>query len=492
MPGQDAKVRVRYAPSPTGRPHLGNLRTALFNWLFARRYGGEFIVRVEDTDRDRYVEGAVDTILESLRWLGLDWDEGPGTDGPYGPYFQSGRLELYERTTQQLVDGGHAYPCYCSRDRLEEMRQQQKKRRLPQGYDRRCRNLSSRERAELDAQETKRVVRLMMPLSGQSFLTDLIREDVVWQNDSLDDFVILKSDGYPTYHLANVVDDHLMGITHVLRAEEWLPSTPRHLQIYEALGYHPPLFAHLPMILGPDRTKLSKRHGARPILAYQKEGYLAEAVVNYMALLGWSFDDKTDIMPRDMLIENFSLDRIGKAGAIFDKDKLLWMNGVYIRQLSEGELAERMLPFLKCNLSRRSDGVDRPYAIGIASLLRERIKTLGESVSMSDYFFRDELVYDHELLVQKGMNSDSTLQALNRALEVLGGLEPFDAPSLEEVLRSTGAELGLSGRQYFGALRVATTGRGAAPPLFETMVVLGKDRCLARIHSAADRLGAAG
>ncbi len=449
-------------------------------------------MRVEDTDRDRYVEGAVDTILESLRWLGLDWDEGPGEDGPYGPYVQSGRLELYQRSAQQLIDDGYAYPCYCSKDRLDEMRQHQKRQKLQLGYDRRCRNLSSRERGEFEAQDMKPAVRFMMPLSGQSFVTDLIRGEVVWQNDSLDDFVIMKSDGYPTYHLANVVDDHLMGITHVLRAEEWLPSTPRHLRIYEALGYDPPLFAHLPMILGPDRTKLSKRHGASPILAYRKEGYLAEAVVNYMVLLGWSLDDKTDIMSRDLLIEHFSLDRIGKAGAIFDKDKLLWMNGVYIRQLAEDQLAERMLPFLKRNLSGRSDGVDGAYVRGIASLLRERLKTLGESADMSDYFFTEELVYDQELLVQKGMDRDSTLQALNRALDVLVGLEPFDAASLEEVLRSTGAGLGLSGRQYFGALRVATTGRAAAPPLFETMEVLGKERCLARIHSAADRLGAGG
>ena len=480
------QVRVRFAPSPTGDPHVGNLRTALFNWLFARRYGGKFILRVEDTDQGRYMEGALEAILDSLRWLGLDWDEGPGVEGPYGPYFQSHRLELYQQAAQVLVEEGQAYRCYCSRERLEEVRRQRQRDKLPGGYDRHCRDLTS---PEGDAQEDVPVVRFAMPLSGETAVEDLIRGEVTWQNELLDDFVILKSDGYPTYHLANVVDDHAMEISHVMRAEEWLSSTPRHVQLYDALGYEPPLFAHLPMILGPDRAKLSKRHGATSILEYKEEGYLPEAMVNFMALLGWSLDDKTDVMSRDVLVENFAMERIGKSGAVFDQEKLQWMNGHYIRELAYPELAERMLPFIQADIV---DGaVDRDYLVRISPLVQERLKTLGESADRTSYFFQEELDFDPALLVEKGTDAEATVRTLEHAVELLGGLEVFEAAPLEDALRSAATHLGLSGRQIFGALRVATTGRQAAPPLFETMEVLGKQRCLARIQAAATRLGEA-
>ena len=481
----EAKVRVRFAPSPTGEPHVGNLRTALFSWLFARRHGGKFIVRVEDTDRERYVEGALDAILDSLRWLGLDWDEGPEVGGPYEPYLQSERLRHYEASAQELIDRGFAYHCYCSRERLEEMRTEQQRKKLPPGYDRRCRNLSPEEGRELMGQGTPPVVRFKMPLSGNTSVRDLIRGEVTWQSELLDDFVILKSDGYPTYHLANVVDDHLMEISHVLRAEEWLPSTPRHVELYRALGYEPPLFAHLPMILGPDRAKLSKRHGASSVLEYRDEGFLPEAMVNFMALLGWSLDDKTDVMPMDVVLEHFSLDRIGKAGAIFDNEKLLWMNGVYIRQLSLEELADRVLPFLEVDSAPSVGGIDRDYLLRILPLVQERLKRLAQASELTGYFFQGEIAYNPDDLIQKGMDADTTIRALRRALSVLSQAKAFDAHSLEEVLRATCADLGLSGRQFLGALRVATTGRTAAPPLFETMEVLGKERCLDRIEAAA-------
>ena len=479
------RVRVRFAPSPTGEPHVGNLRTALFNWLFARRYGGEFVLRVEDTDRERYVEGALEAILDSLRWLGLNWDEGPGVEGPYGPYFQSQRLPIYRSAAEQLIDGGYAYYCYCSRERLEKMRLEQQRTGAPAGYDRRCRERSPGSEAD---RGNVSVVRFKMPLSGETSFDDLIRDEVTWQNGLLDDFILLKSDGYPTYHLANVVDDHLMEITHVLRAEEWLPSTPRHLQLYDALGYDPPLFAHLPMILGPDRDKLSKRHGATSIIEYRDAGYLPEAMVNFMALLGWSLDDKTDIISRDVLVENFSLERVGKAGAIFDQDKLLWMNGVYIRELSREEIVQGMGTFLQGHLSGATAGVDEEYLERIAPLMRERLKTWGEVPEMTSYFFQDAIEYDPGLLVQKGTDSSTIMGALGRAHEALSGLKVFDSASIEEKLRAVGSELGLSGRQLFGALRVAITGRTSAPPLFETMEVLGKGRCLDRIDAAAKRL----
>ena len=485
----DTNVRVRFAPSPTGEPHVGNLRTALFNWLFARRYGGSFIVRVEDTDRERYVEGAVEASLDSLRWLGLDWDEGPEVEGPCGPYFQSMRLETYQATAQELIDRGCAYPCYCSRERLELTRREQQREKSPLlRYDRRCRSLTPEERREYEDQGIVPVVRFRMPLSGGTSVTDLVRGDVSWQNELLDDFILLKSDGFPTYHLANVVDDHQMEISHVLRAEEWLSSTPRHLQLYAALGYEPPRYAHLPMILGPDRAKLSKRHGASSVLEYRDGGYLPDAMVNFMALLGWSLDDKTDIMSRDVLKEHFSMERIGKAGAIFDPQKLLWMNGVYIRQLSREELAERLLPFLERSASAGAPGIDKEYLQQIVPLIRERLKNLGEAADMTSYFFQEDIDYDPATLIQKGMDAGATIQALRKAVDVLGGVKPFDAHSLEEISRSAGTELGLSGRLYYGVLRMATTGRSASPPLFETMEVLGKSRCLERIEAAARKL----
>ncbi len=503
------EVRVRYAPSPTGEPHVGNIRTALFNWLYARRHGGSFVLRIEDTDRERYVEGATSVIMDSLRWLGLHWDEGPEVGGPYGPYFQSERLETYQSAAKELVDKGYAYYCYCSPERLKEMRNEQQRRGESSSYDRRCRDLSlppppflSTSSLQASATTTEReggkghqdggdkaVVRFKMPLSGETGFRDIIREEVSWQNELLDDFVILKSDGFPTYHLGSVVDDQEMKISHVLRAEEWLPSTPRHLQLYQALGYQPPLFGHFPLILGPDRSKLSKRHGATSILEYRDTGFLPEALVNFMALLGWSLDDRTDIISMDTLVDNFSLERIGKASAIFDNEKLLWMNGLYIRQLSPNKLAESMIPYLEQALPPEIPRpLDMDYLGRIVPLVQERIKRLGESAEMTSYFFQQKLTYKRQDLVPKGMDHETTGDALSLALEVLEAVITFEAPSLEKALRELATELDLSGRQLFGALRVALTGRTASPPLFETMEVLGRQRCLNRLQQAVEYL----
>jgi glutamyl-tRNA synthetase len=483
-------VRVRYAPSPTGQPHIGNIRTALFNWLFARRHGGEFIVRVEDTDQERLVPGAVDAILDGLEWLNIDWDEGPRVGGPYGSYFQSERLDIYQEMVGRLIGCGAAYRCYCTRERLEQMRREQERQKLSLRYDKHCRDLTPRQRHDLEAEGTPGVVRFAMPDSGVIAVHDLIRGDVEWQNELLDDFIILKSDGFPTYHLANVVDDHLMEISHVLRAEEWLPSTPRHLQLYRAFGFTPPQFGHLPMILGPDRAKLSKRHGATSVLEYRDEGFLPEALLNFMVLLGWSLDDKTDLMPLQTVVDNFSLERVNKAPAIFDKDKLLWMNGVYLRQLPLEELAERMLPWLERGLPTELLPVDLDYLRRIVPLVQERIKLLSETAEATLYFFQADLDYDPANLVQRGMDRESTLAALRRALAGLTDIGTFDHRGLEELLRSMGDELGLSPRQFFGVLRVATTGRTAAPPLFETLEVLGRERVLGRIEGATQKLSA--
>ncbi|MFC1864400.1 glutamate--tRNA ligase [Chloroflexota bacterium] len=482
-------VRVRFAPSPTGYPHVGNIRTALFAWLFARHHGGSFIVRIEDTDVARKVEGAVEAILDSLRWLGLDWDEGPEVGGKYGPYFQSQRLELYQYAAQQLISQGDAYYCYCSPQRLEEMRADQVRRKQPPGYDRHCRDLSEEVWAEKAADGIRSVIRFKTPLDGQTRFNDLIWGEVKFENNTLDDLVLLKSDGYPTYHLANVVDDHHMEISHVIRAEEWLSSTPRHVLLYQALGFEPPQFAHQPMLLGADRSKLSKRHGAVSITEFQTQGYLPEAMLNFLALLGWSLDDKTEIMSRQQLIDNYSLERVSRTAAIFNRDKLDWMNGVYIRSLSLEDFTRQALPFLDSGLPPE---VERPlsteYIRQIMPLVQERAKTLAEVPDLVQFFFVDQLDYDASLLVGKNMTQEQALSALRVAGEKLEQLKLFDTESLEALLRPLAAELGLKTGQLFGTLRTAVTGRTAAPPLFQTMAVLGKERCLRQIEAALDKL----
>ena len=337
-------VRVRYAPSPTGEPHVGNIRSALFNWLYARHAGGSFIVRIEDTDQSRLVPGAMDAILDALSWLGLDWDEGPGKDGAYGPYVQSERLPLYQEHAERLVAEGKAYLCYCSEERIDQVRREKQAKGDRSGYDRRCRDPIEAEKAK--AENPNPVVRFKTPLEGSSTVDDFVRGPVTFDVSLLDDFVLLKSDGFPTYHLANVVDDHAMEITHVMRAEEWLPSAPRHQMLYEALGYDMPHLVHLPIILGPDRAKLSKRHGATSVLQFRDDGYLPDAMLNFLALLGWSLDETSELFSRDELIEHFTLERILSSSAVFNHEKLDWFNGVYIRRMGDAELADAITPWL--------------------------------------------------------------------------------------------------------------------------------------------------
>ena len=331
-----------------------------------------------------------------------------------------------------------------------------------------------------------------MPKDGITRVKDLIRGEVEWRNETLNDFIILKSDGFPTYHLAVVADDHLMEISHVMRAEEWLPSTPRHLQLNEALGFAPPQFAHLPMIMGSDRAKLSKRHGATAIGEYEHDGYLPEAMRNFMVLLGWSLDDKTEVMSTQAIIDNFSLERVTKSAAIFDQEKLLWMNGMYIRELTPEQLAGRMMPFLERDLPQNLLPVDSDYLTRIVPLLQERIKRLDEAVAMTSYFFQADTQFDTENLVQKGMDRETTLSALRTALDELSATDDFQHEKLEEVLNVAGERLSLSRRQFFGVLRVAATGRTVSPPLFEMMEVMGKDRTVSRVKNAVERFSAAG
>jgi len=481
----DRPVRVRFAPSPTGPLHIGGARTALFNWLFARHHGGVFILRIEDTDRTRYVPGSVELITEGLRWLGLDWDEGPEVGGDYGPYVQSERVGLYREWADWLVAHDKAYRCYCSPERLKELR-----KRGVQGYDRHCRYLSPEERAEHDARGDSYVIRFKMPLEGQTTVHDLIRGDITVENSTLTDLVLLKSDGFPTYHLANVVDDHFMEISHILRADEWIPSAPVHWQLYRAFGWEMPAIAHLPVILNPNgKGKLSKRkagftHDGRkvPVLLHEfrEAGYLPAAVVNFLTNIGWSFGEDREVFSVEETIQRFDLSRVNPSGGVFPLNKLDWLNGIYIRETPPDELAR----LLREPLERAGYTVDDDLLRRITPLIQTRIHRLNDVVEMAGFFFRDQVTPGVEDLIQKRMDADSTKAALEAARETLLGLPDFEPETLESALRALTDTLGLKARQLFGVLRVAITGQRVAPPLFETMAIVGRDKCLERIEAA--------
>ncbi len=482
-------VRVRFAPSPTGGPHVGNVRTAIYDWLLARGSGGAFVIRVEDTDQGRKVEGAIDELFDALVWLGIEWDEGPDVGGPHAPYVQSERLDRYHGVIATLIENGAAYRCYCTPGRLSEMRNQQQSDKGQIGYDRLCKSLSEDERREREVAELPSVVRFAMPSEGETRLDDIVRGEVSFENGLVDDFVMLKGDGFPTYHLANVVDDHLMEITHVLRAEEWLPSAPRHLQIYKALGWEPPVFAHLPVILAPDRSKLSKRHGATSIMEYREQGYIAPALVNFLTLLGWSLDDKTEIMSSAELTKTFSLERVSRSGALFDAEKLAWMNGHYIREMSDEDLADALLEYWgRYPVDGIPGSPDRAVVVKIAPLVKERLKTLADAAPLVRFFFANQVRYEVEDLVQKRMDVPDTKVALDRALAVLQDLPSFDTESIETALRALAEELGIKVGQLLGSIRIATTGLKVAPPLFETLEILGRDRSVSAVRVATEQL----
>lgn len=482
-------VRVRFAPSPTGYLHVGGARTALYNWLFARRHGGTFILRIEDTDRTRYQEEAVQDLFDSLRWLGLDWDEGPQVGGDYGPYAQSERLDIYQHYARQLVDEGHAYYCYCSPERLARMREEHA-RGEQTGYDRHCRYLTAQQRADYEAQGIVPVVRLKVPLEGQTTFHDVIRGTTTVDNSTLDDLVLLKSDGFPTYHLANVVDDRLMEITHIMRGDEWLPSVPRHVLLYQAFGWEIPVYAHLPVILSPTgKGKLSKRHGGVDIRYFREQGYLPEAMVNFLARVGWSYDDKTELFTREELIAHFSLDGVNKSPAAFSYDKLEWMNGVYIRNLPPDDLGERLVPFLAAGLGIEEKELRGKRELGeMIPLVQERLKTLADIVAMADFFFNEEISYDPQLLTAKKMTAADCAVALDRALAILESLPDFSEETMETALRGLADDLNMKAGQLFGIIRVAVTGKTVAPPLFGTMRVLGRERVLSRLARARETL----
>ena len=467
-------VRVRFAPSPTGKIHAGNIHTAVFDYLWARHKNGTFILRIEDTDMTRKEEGAVELMLEAMKWLGMDWDEGPDVGGPYGPYVQSQRLQLYKEAAEKLVAQGDAYYCYCSPERLEAMRKEQAERKAGTGYDRACRNLTKEQRAEKEAQGIVPVIRFKVPDEGLMQFHDAIYGDLSFDNKTIDDFIMLKSDGYPTYHLANVVDDHAMKITHVIRGEEWISSTPRHLLMYRAFGWEHPEYCHMPLIVTADRAKLSKRRGAISILEYREMGYLPDALFNFLVLMGWSLDDKTEVMTRQQMIENFTLERMGKTPAAFNQEKLDWMNGVYIRAMPADDLADLIYPFMEKHLPEAiKRPIDKEYVKQITPLIQPRINTLKDAAVYADFFFLENLEYDVAKFTDKKTDASTALKALRAAEEKLSSLAGFDRDILESTLRSLAETLGIKAGQLFNALRVAVTARDATPPLFETMVRMG-------------------
>ena len=481
----DKPVRVRIAPSPTGYFHVGSARTALFDWLFARKHGGQFIVRVEDTDRRRYNPESVPDLVASLRWLGLDWDEGPEVGGNYGPYVQSERLGLYQHYTNWLLDEGHAYKCYCSSERLEAVREGQRKSKAQIGYDRHCRTLTAAQRAEYEAQGITPVVRLKAPLDGQTTFHDVVYGTITVENETLEDLILLKSDGFPTYHLAVVVDDHLMEISHIMRGDEWLPTVPQRIHLYRAFGWEPPVYAHLPLILAPTgKGKLSKRHGGVEIRYFRQQGYLPEAMVNYLARVGWSYDDKTEIFSREELIRYFDLGGINNSSARFSYERLEWMNAYYIRHLDADDLARRLAPVMNQAGYRATAADLKP----MAPLVQERLKTLNEAVGWLDFFFQDEIVYDAGQLIAKKMDAAGSLLALQQAREMLAGLSSFEAETIDPALRALAETLELKVGQLLGIIRVAVTGKAVAPPLFETLAILGREKTLVRIDEGIEAL----
>lgn len=470
-------VRVRFAPSPTGFPHVGNIRTALFNWLFARHEGGKFILRVEDTDRTREIEGARQGIYDSLAWMGMDCDEGPQVGGDFGPYIQSERTGIYRDHIDRLLASGAAYKCFCTSERLTGLREAQEKNKQPTMYDRHCRGLTPAEVAAKEAAGEPLVIRLAMPLEGKTTYTDILRGEITFENKLLDDQILIKTDGFPTYHFANVVDDHLMEITHVIRAEEWLSSVPKHVRLYEAFGWTTPTWCHPSIILGADKQRLSKRHGATGILEFKEEGFLPPAMMNFLALCGWSPGDDREIMSREELIQAFSLDGIQKSPAVFDHEKLKWMNGHYIRELPLDEFAALCKPYLG------DLPFDDEYIKAVIGLEQERVRTLAEIVAATSFFFDEDYPFDEKGVEKWFRKTDPApvLDALAKRLESAG----WNHDSLEATIDAVASDVGMENRSpVIHITRMALTGRTGGPGLFDLMAVMGRERVLGRIERA--------
>jgi nondiscriminating glutamyl-tRNA synthetase len=496
MTVKNPAIRVRFAPSPTGYLHIGGARTALFNWLYARHTGGTFILRIEDTDEVRSTADSVNGILVSMRWLGLDWDEGPVFDaatassppqqslGNKGPYYQMQRLVFYQKACDELIAKGQAYPCYCTSEEVDKMRQLALLAKRPPKYDGTCRNLTAEQRQKKEAEGRKKSVRFKTPQEGNTDFTDIVRGPMHFENNLLEDFVILKTSGVPTYNFACVVDDHLMEISHVIRGDDHLSNTPRQILVYQALGWKPPEYAHLAMILGSDGARLSKRHGATSVMEYKEAGYLPAALLNYLALLGWGTEDSQQLFTQQDMIEKFALERCGKSPATFDPAKLLWMNGEYVRKTPVPELARLAKDFFP------APGLDKisPEAFTSAiQLEHEKIKLIADIPKLVDFLLFDEYEFRQEA-VDKVLRQETAPRVLEEVAKRLDALTAFDAASIETLCKTLAKDLGLKNGGVFHPLRVAVSGRTEGPSLFHMVEYLGKARTLERIRKAENLL----
>jgi len=484
-------VRVRYAPSPTGLQHIGGIRTALFNYFFAKSKGGDFILRIEDTDRERFQEEALQDLYSTLNWLGIDWDEGPDRNGNYGPYVQSQRTELYREYARRLVESGHAYYCYCSSERLDDLREKQKIDKEDFGYDRKCRNLSDAEISRCKQENIKPVIRLKIPLEGETVFTDYLLGEIVKKNSDINpDPVLLKSDGYPTYHLANVIDDHFMNITHILRAQEWIPSGSLHVLLYKAFGWKPPVYCHLPMVMGSDGQKLSKRHGSTAVRDFKAKGYLPEAVLNYVSLIGWSFDDSREFFTKEELEKLFTLEKLNKAPGVFDYKKLEWFNGNYIRQKSDEQLAKMLIPYLvRAGFVEETPSPEELKIIdGLVPLVKERLKVLSDIKDISAFLFREIDEYNIEELIPKKLDAAKTVEILENIKSVLDEIFESNEEKTEELFKKLAGKLDVKLGDLIMPLRTAVTGSRISPPITGSLKLLGMEKTAARINRVLDIL----
>jgi len=482
----DMTSRVRFAPSPTGYLHIGGLRTALYNYLFAKNKNGKLILRIEDTDRKRFVEGAVENLLDTLNWAGISFDEGPDVGGECAPYLQSERLNIYKELAQKLISEEKAYYCFCTPERLEKLKEEQQKQKLPQAkYDKHCFHLSKSEIEEKLNSNIPFVIRLNVQPNQKVIFNDVIRETVEFDTNNIDDQVLLKGDGFPTYHLANVVDDHLMKITHVIRGEEWLSSTPKHIILYDYFGWEKPVFAHLPLLLNPDKSKLSKRQGDVAVEDYREKGYLKEALINFVALLGWNFGDDKEFYKMNELIEKFSLERVHKAGAVFNLEKLNWLNYEHLRRKPDSEV----LKMLRAEIAKSEFSsiiFNDDYLLKVIVAMKERVSFVKEYLTKSPYFFFAPETYEEQNLKKRW--KDASAELLNKLKERFEQLDNPSKEDFEKALDEIASQLSINKGQLVHPLRIAVSGVGEGPGVYDIVSVLGKDETISRINTTLKKL----
>lgn len=476
---ENRPVRVRIAPSPTGDPHVGTGYVALFNYAFAKKHNGQFLLRIEDTDQARSSLKSEQAILKALHWLGIQWDEGPDIGGPAGPYRQSERTAIYQRFAQQLLEKNAAYKCICTSERLAELRKRQQILKTPPGYDGHCRKADPDSINQAIAAGAPYVLRLKTPQEGEMVMQDLLRGSITISCTEIDDQVLVKSDGFPTYHLANVVDDHLMGITHVIRGEEWISSLPKHILLYEAFGFAKPQFCHLPLLRNADKSKVSKRKNPVSLNYFKEAGYLPEALINFLGLMAYSMEDGSELFSLQEFIDHFSLERISLGGPVFDMKKLLWLNGRYLR---EKRSQEQFVSYLQEQL------FNPDYLAKIVPLVRERVEKSEDFIEYADFFFKGQVAVDPKNYLLGDIDAKKSAEMLELMLEVLEALPDFNAHGLEEALKQFCHQHALSPKSLLMPLRMMVCGKKASPPLYDTMAVLGKERCRTRIRAAINAL----